>query len=167
MNNHEQLLILKHITLGVLMQMEKKTKQLKPKCNSDSVFWGFWSKPKSNSIFLMNTEKVILHSWQVTASYIMEICAYSSSGVRTRAIKIKWWMVRDVFQYLLQTCLHFACRSFSLQSAGKAAEPNALNYNHQLQVTQVGSTVQYWLKNSPHEKAIPPSSYKTALLEEC
>lgn len=73
-------------------------------------------------------------------------------------------MVRDVLQYLLQTCLHFACKSLSLQCAGRAADLNALN--SQLQVTQVGSTAQYWLKNSPHEKEIRPSSYKTAILEE-
>lgn len=75
-------------------------------------------------------------------------------------------MARDVLQYLLQTCSHFALKSLSLQRAGKAADPNALSYNCQLQVTQVGSTVQYWLKDSPHEKEIRPSSYKTAMLED-
>ena len=108
MNNHEHLWILKHVTLHVLKQMGKKSKS---KCNSDPALWSFWRKMKSNSIFLMNIKNPILHSWQVGVRRMMEIRGCSSSGVRTRAIKIKWWMVREVLQYLLQTYLHFACKS--------------------------------------------------------
>lgn len=43
----------------------------------------------SNSILLMNIKTLILHSWQVSVRLIMEICGCSTSGVRTRAIKIK------------------------------------------------------------------------------
>lgn len=60
----------------------------KAKCNADHVFRHFWRNIKSNSIFLMNTKRLIFHSWQVGMSRITEICGYSRSGVRTRAIEM-------------------------------------------------------------------------------
>lgn len=60
----------------------------KAECNADHVFRSFWRNIKSNSVFLMNTKRLILHSWQVSVSHITEICGYSSSGVRTRAIEV-------------------------------------------------------------------------------
>lgn len=60
----------------------------KAECNADHVFRSFWRNIKSNSVFLMNTKRLILHSWQVSVSHITEICGCSSSGVRTRAIEV-------------------------------------------------------------------------------
>lgn len=66
----------------------KKKTLTKAKCNADRVFRCFWRNIKSNSIFLMNTKRLILHSWQVGVSHITEICGCSLSGVRTRAIEM-------------------------------------------------------------------------------
>lgn len=60
----------------------------------------------------------------------------------------------------------FACKQLTLQCAGRTAVLNTLGYSFQLQVTQMGSTTQYWLQNSPHEKGVRQSSYKPSLLEE-
>lgn len=46
-------------------------------------------KATYNSTLLMNIKKLILHSWHVSVRHIIEICGCSSSGLRTRAIKIK------------------------------------------------------------------------------
>lgn len=58
------------------------------KCNADHVFRSFWRNIKSNSIFLMNTKRMILHSWQAGVSHITEICGCSRSVVRARAIEM-------------------------------------------------------------------------------
>lgn len=57
---------LKQVTLLILTQTGNP---LNLKCNSYAVFWSFWRKTKSNFIFLMNSKKLIFHSWQITVRY--------------------------------------------------------------------------------------------------